>query len=498
MMRRSFYNILRFFYILFDLCLTKVFGLRFRQQYIRLSYEIKTRLFPGFGSNIPDGASIKSPQDHFVWLPPPIPDWVMSEMRELGCHIDPTLYPTAVFIASSQFYSYPVIPTPGKIYEQLINLCSEEHYTHCFAIPWLKRGGADLVALKHIEFASKQPRAKVLVLLTEPGDSHWRTKIPAGVDVLEISCHANVISHEESLQVIVRLLIQLRIDVLHIINSRHVWEVVCKYGLAIRQRTRIFVSIYCDDYDKYGQPVGFARQYLFQCYKHLDKVFFDNAAYPRLLQKTYGYTQELFSILKSPVEVRSDSLHVRKPVGRRVLWAGRLDRQKRPDLLLAIARLMQDVDFYIYGDSVLESKIADIRNLRKLRNVIMKGSFDGAESLPFDEFPVFLFTSQWEGTPTIIIAAALAVIPIVASSVGGVGDIINEKSGFPVCDIENASAYVKEILYVLDNPAEAQTRAQAARRYVEVEHAQQSFESHLLNTPGYCSSTETIKEDSAA
>ena len=189
---------------------------------------------------------------------------------------------------------------------------------------------------------------------------------------------------------------------------------------------------------------------------------------------------------------------MRKPVGRRVLWAGRLDRQKRPDLLLAIARLMQDVDFYIYGDSVLESKIADIRNLRKLRNVIMKGSFDGAESLPFDEFPVFLFTSQWEGTPTIIIAAALAVIPIVASSVGGVGDIINEKSGFPVCDIENASAYVKEILYVLDNPAEAQTRAQAARRYVEVEHAQQSFESHLLNTPGYCSSTETIKEDSAA
>lgn len=485
MNRRRAFMFLRFLYLAFDRSLTAIFGSRFRQRYVRTSYRIKTSLFPEYGSYIPDRSEIRPVQPDTVWAPPAIPDWVIEEMKELAREVDPVIYPTDQFLAHCRYYSFPVIPRPGNIFRDLTALCSSDAYSHCFAIPWLKRGGADLVALKHIEVCAKTPGCKVLVILTEPGDSPWRSRVPAGVDVLDISQFVGEISHDELLLLLVRILVQLRIDALHVINSRHVWEVVCRYGLALRQRTRIFASIYCDDFDRYGNPVGFARQYLPECYRNLTRVFTDNSEFPDKLCRAYGYRSDLFRVLKSPVDPSLWASSNRKPEGRRVMWAGRLDRQKRPDILLAVARSLPDVEFHVYGDVVLDYKTSVVDSLRKLKNVRMLGAFDGVESLDFASFPLFLYTSEWDGTPTMVIAAALASIPVVASSVGGVGDIVSEERGFPILEIENIDSYVSRIREVLDNPPLAESKAVLARHYVMTEHSDDSFIESLMNTPGY-------------
>ncbi len=485
MNRRRAFMFVRFVHLALDRSLSAVFGSRFRQSFIRMSYRIKIYLFPEYGSYIPEPSEIGQIAQGVVWMPPAIPSWVLDEMKDLARDIDPILYPTDQFLASCQYYSFPVLPRPGKIYRELMLNCSSDHYTHCFAIPWLKRGGADLVTLKHIEAAARIPGGKVLVIMTEPGDSPWVSRIPSGVDIVDTSRFTREISHEEMLVLIVRMLVQLQIDTLHIINSRHVWEIVCRYGLAVTQRTRIFASIYCDDYDRYGQPVGFARQYLPDCYRRLMTVFTDNSAFPALLQKTYGYNPNLFRVLKSPVDVSMSLAVTRKPEGRRVLWAGRLDRQKRPDLLLAVAKALPDVEFHVYGDAVLEYKSDIVGRLQKLKNVRMLGSFDGVESLPFADFPVFLYTSQWDGTPTMVIAAALACIPIVASRVGGVGDIVTEARGYPVGDIEDVALYVTRINEALDNQMCAEAKAAAAHEYVKYEHSEAAFTRAIMATEGY-------------
>ena len=485
MSRKRAFIFLRFLHLILDRSLFSVFPPRFRQSYIRLSYRIKTSIFPEYGSYIPMPSEIGKIPQSVVWMPPEIPSWVLKEMKDLARDIDPILYPTDQFLANCQYYSFPVLPRPGTIFRELMRHCSVDHYTHCFAIPWLKRGGADLVALKHIELASRVRGGKVLVIMTEPGDSPWMSRIPTGVDVVDASRFVGEISHDELLLLIVRMLIQLQIDTLHIINSRHVWEVVCRYGLAVSQRTRIFASVYCDDFDHNGQPVGFARQYLPHCYRRLTHVFSDNSVFPRLLCQTYGYSPDLFRVLKSPVEAPSSVARVRTPKGRRVLWAGRLDRQKRPDLLLAIAQALPDVEFHVYGDAVLDNKNTVERNLRQLKNVRMLGGFDGAGSLPFTAFPVFLYTSQWDGTPTMVIAAAMASIPIVASRVGGVGDIVSDERGYPVADIESVPAYVARINEVLGDPIQAEKKALAACEYVETNYSDDSFVQALSAVPGY-------------
>lgn len=518
MSRHVIYRTLQIFHRLTDRGLTLLFGIQFREKYIPAVASLKTHLFPEY-SSVPDQISDDlidieptelieliepiepiEPTDlllETIIINPPIPEWVLTEMKMLGNAIDPAIYPTDDFIASCQYYSYPVIPKPGQIYDQVIQQCTVEHYAFCFAIPWLKRGGSDFVTIKHIELAHKRARGKILVILTEPSDSPWLNRIPEGVDILDFSEIVLEISHEEMLVILSRLLVQLQIDVLHIINSRHVWEIVCRHGLALRQRTKIFASIYCDDYDDYGRPVGFSRQYLVLCYKHITKIFSDNTAFPQLLQKTYGYKPTLFSVLKSPVDIEHSVISNRNPIGKKVLWAGRLDKQKRPDLLADIAKLMPDIEFYVYGDSMLASNNDALNVLEQLENVVMKGHFDGVENLPFNDFSVFLYTSQWDGTPTILIAAAFASIPIVASCVGGVGDIINEKTGFPIRDIEDVSLYVKAIRYMLDNPSEAENLACAARNYVKNEHLQSTFESTILNTKDYFSCDPLLyKEDS--
>lgn len=485
MNRRSAFMSLRFVHLALDRSLTSLFGSRFRQHYIRMSYRIKTSLFPEYGAYIPAPSEIGPVPQSVVWMPPAIPNWVLDEMKELAQDIDPILYPTDQFLANCRYYSFPVLPRPGKIYRELMLCCTSDHYTHCFAIPWLKRGGADLVTLKHIEAALRMPGAKVLVMMTEPGDSPWVSRIPAGVDVVDVSRFVGEISHDELLLLMVRMFVQLEIDALHIINSRHVWEVVCRYGLALTQRTKVFASIYCDDYDRYGQPVGFARQYLPDCYRRLTNVFSDNNALPALLRQTYGYSPDLFHVLKSPVDASLSVDAIRRPEGRKVLWAGRLDRQKRPDLLLAVAQALPDVEFFVYGDVVLDYKTGVVDRLKQLRNVRMLGGFDGVESLPFADFPVFLYTSQWDGTPTMVIAAALASIPIVASQVGGVGDIVTNERGYPVADIENVSFYVARINEALNDPACAEAKAAAAREYVRREHSDAVFIQALAEIPGY-------------
>lgn len=413
----------------------------------------------------------------------PMPEWIVTEMRNMSSEIYPEMTPSQIKLATYHNYKHPINKKPGEVYRGFLKKCSGTSYTHCFALPWLKRGGADYVALLHVRFAAGLPEGKVLVILTEPGDSPWLERLPSGVDVIDVSKELKRMTETEMVQVLARLLLQLDIQTLHIINSRLVWEVVKNYGNAVRNKTKIFASVFCDDYDRYGEPVGYARTYLPVCYRLLTNVFCDNSSFPALLRKTYGYPEELFRVLHSPIA--SVSFAERKAPSKKVLWAGRLDRQKRPDILLKIVEKLPDVQFDVYGEPLLESPKNVISQLKKQKNVDMKGSFNGVEALGFEDYALFLYTSQWDGIPTMVIAAALAGIPVVASAVGGVGEVISGDRGYPVADYENSDKYVEAVRMILSDRKTAEAKAGKALEYVMTVHTEDRFGGELLNTPGY-------------
>ena len=116
----------------------------------------------------------------------------------------------------------------------------------------------------------------------------------------------------------------------------------------------------------------------------------------------------------------------------RVLWLARVTGVKNPQRAVEIARLMPEIDFYLAGGGDLLEKVKS----QALSNLKVLGWQDAKSILPIAD--IFLSTSENEGMPIALIEAQLAGIPVVATNVGSVSEVvINNKTGF-ICSKSNA------------------------------------------------------------
>ena len=115
----------------------------------------------------------------------------------------------------------------------------------------------------------------------------------------------------------------------------------------------------------------------------------------------------------------------------RVLWLARVTGVKNPQRVIEIAKQLPEIDFYLVGggDLLERVKIQAPRNLRVL------GWQDAKSILPIAD--IFLSTSENEGMPIALIEAQLAAIPVVATNVGSVPEVVlHNKSGI-ICSKSN-------------------------------------------------------------
>ncbi len=342
-------------------------------------------------------------------------------------------------------------------------------YTHWIVGPWLKQGGSDLGILHHAR-ALTTNGAKPLVLLTEPVDSPWLDRLPPSVTAIEFGRETPDLSVEERIALFTGMMVQAPPRVLHVTHSLVAWEALRRRGADLRQKTRLFASLYCDDYSPEGVLRGYAHRYLSLCQPHLTQVICDSAAYPAKLARERGYSPDLFATVYFPTEI-PDIVPPRPPtVQRTILWAGRFDRQKRLDLVAKIAEAMPDCRFLIYGTIVLGADQAALDALGLLPNVEMRGIYKGFGSLPVSEADLFLYTSQWDGMPNVVLESAAHGLPIVASSVGGIPELIGQDKGYLVEPFDDVAGYVAAITRILDHPDEAQERAVNALALVRARH----------------------------
>ena len=130
----------------------------------------------------------------------------------------------------------------------------------------------------------------------------------------------------------------------------------------------------------------------------------------------------------------------------RVLWLARVTGVKNPQRAVEIAKLMPKIDFYLAGggDLLEKTKSQTPSNLRVL------GWQDAKSILPIAD--IFLSTSENEGMPIALIEAQLAGIPVVATNVGSVSEVvINNKTGF-VCNKSN-----EELIKAISKLAESKS-----------------------------------------
>jgi glycosyltransferase involved in cell wall biosynthesis len=115
----------------------------------------------------------------------------------------------------------------------------------------------------------------------------------------------------------------------------------------------------------------------------------------------------------------------------RVLWLARVTGVKDPHKVIAIAQSLPEIDFYMAGGGNLLQEI----KANAPKNLKVLGWQDAKNVLPIAD--IFLSTSKNEGMPIALIEAHLAGIPVVATNVGSVPEVVlHNKSGL-ICSKSN-------------------------------------------------------------
>jgi glycosyltransferase involved in cell wall biosynthesis/SAM-dependent methyltransferase len=377
------------------------------------------------------------------------------------------------------------------------------------ALPFLATGGAEMVALNLCRALRQlRPDQSVALLITDRKLVSERIVIPEGVQLVVFDDYLGEdLSYARKQALLRDLMVAARPECFHNINSEVAWHLILAEGDRLKRFTRLFASIFAFQFAPDGhKKIGYAAYFLKQGMPNLSGLLSDNQRFVDDAAAEYelpAKERERMAVLYQPCRLlnHSDRELGRERLARRraslavepgkvrrlqVLWAGRLDAEKRIDLFLDVVRRCPFADFRVFGQVVLEDGAA----LPALPNLSYEGPFSSPlEWLERFDFDAFVFTSRWEGMPNILIEAGALGIPIIAPLVGGVGELINVETGYPLPELPSLDDYERALRAVAHEPHEAAKRAGRMLNRVLQRHSWESFVSALADVPGYLSRT---------
>ena len=222
------------------------------------------------------------------------------------------------------------------------------------------------------------------------------------------------------------------------------------YGKAMGASMRIIGTLLCNELTTYGYWTGYALTRFYRNFDVLDSICTDSHFLAEEIRDRFCLTPEQtqrMHVLSAPV-TPAIPVAPHPATGRRptVFWSGRLDPQKRPDLVYDIARAMPHVDFRLWGESVLGTPVV---LPAQPDNLTLMGVYERFADLPMGEADLWLYTSAWDGVPQILLEVAMTGVPIVGSAVGGTPEVLRpdlSPSLGPDADVEAWCAAIQSVL----------------------------------------------------
>lgn len=165
----------------------------------------------------------------------------------------------------------------------------------------------------------------------------------------------------------------------------------------------------------------------------------------------------------------------------RILTVGRLVRQKRLDRFIdVLATLRQQSRCEVRGIIV-----GGERRDRTLRLALEKqgresGVFPGVLEFRgevadmrsvYQEADCLLLTSDWEGTPNVVLEAMAAGLPVIGTRVGGVPDLVEDGTSGYLVDHVDKKGLVAHLKALAEDRSVGERLGKQARQFVHVNHA---------------------------
>ncbi len=337
----------------------------------------------------------------------------------------------------------------------------------CFLAGTLGQGGAER-QLFHILRALHERRTALRVLCLGQCE-FWEDRIKElGVPVIHIGQATSKLGR------LFRIVAELRRDPPQIIQSQHFYlnayaaAAARMLGLVSIGALRSNGLMERKDCGRMGGRINL----------HTPRVMAANSEAARQYAEKQNVPPNRLFLLGNVVDTASFSPTTSRRSGpARLISVGRLIPSKRFDRFVSLVaklrlRLNAEINGIIVGDGPLKNKLQAQANALGLPPWAMELRGSLADLAPvYREADAFVMTSEFEGTPNVLLEAMASGLPIVSTNVGGVPEIIHSgQNGFLVSGDDDEDFCT--VLERLIQDAELRSvMGQRGRAYVEANHS---------------------------
>jgi glycosyltransferase involved in cell wall biosynthesis len=356
-------------------------------------------------------------------------------------------------------------------------------YDYVVLVPHIRMSGAARVSSVFFRTLADMVGEKdILVVCTDSSEAEFQHWFPRNCRLFDGSKIFQSVAAKLRPQLLYDLLRGVRAKSIFNVNSRLTWETMDIYGRQLFQEFRVYTYLFTWDETDNGARVGYPIQWLRHTCAYHHVIFTDNLMLADDIRRRFGFNDSHGAVVTLHTPMENTNVMARRPTdGAKqpvFLWAGRFDRQKRTDLLLAIARQCPQVQFDIYGKPVLDSHGIDPESLPA--NCRLMGTYkDLGEIFERQHYSGFLYTSQWDGIPTILLDIACIGLPIIASDVGGISELVTDETGWLVRPYDDVSAYIQAINQVIQTPEVARNRVHTMKLHLASDFSATGYRSSL-------------------
>jgi len=357
----------------------------------------------------------------------------------------------------------------GAAYYEALNRLGNTVYDDVFLLPFLSKGGAEKYLLEIINaLVASKTAVRVLIIAGQNFEEHHGVEnLPAGVDFLDLRRIADRYKITDISVLLLRLIQSCAPHArLHTNGADFAISFLLRYYRALPDN-KIAYYYFCAEtlhhqqlHFKYGSSLNFLSEAL----PGIGWVISDHKRILDELNRTMrlapARAETLYAAMALPNETISRLPRSRSAGPLRILWASRIDTQKRPDLVPKIAQGLREsgieATIDMYGSSVFGYPLPS--GVDRSGPVRYLGPFKDFNNLPHGDYDLFLYTSCYDGLPNVVLEALACGMLVVAPDVGGISEIITTDTGVLVPDDADDEVLVDNYVQALMAIAKGSTQ----------------------------------------